>query len=371
MTRVLKPFDLQALSIFLCIKVALVTDPTCGSAGMLISCIAHLKSQGKEWRNLQVYGQEINQLTSAIGRMNLFLHGIEDFHIVNDDTLKRPAFIENGQLKKFDIVLANPPYSISQWDRGAFENDKYGRNKYGTPPQSRADYAFIQHIIASLKEKTGRAAILLPHGVLNRGEEKEIRKAIVQTDCVDAVIGLGRHLFYNSGLESCIVVLRKNKPVAHRGTILFIEAEKCTHKVQSQNYLFDEDIEKIINAYCSEIDIPNFSIRVSNSEILQNEGNLNIKLYVNSDTDSDNTDFSEALDNYLSSVNTRNSQGLMREESVWEKTDYSVTFDDFDKSSWKRVRLSDVAEEYSERVDDPSASDYEWYIVSAQQIGRC
>ena len=187
-----------------------VYDPTCGSAGMLISCIAHLKDQGKEWRNLQAYGQEINQLTSAIGRMNLFLHGVEDFNIVNDDTLKNPAFIENGQLKRFDIVLANPPYSISQWDRPAFESDKYGRNLYGTPPQARADYAFIQHIIASLNDQTGRAAILLPHGVLNRNEEKEIRKSIVQSDCIDAVIGLGRHLFYNSGLESCILVLRKN-----------------------------------------------------------------------------------------------------------------------------------------------------------------
>ena len=127
-----------------------VYDPTCGSAGMLISCIAHLKEQGKEWRNLQVYGQEINQLTSAIGRMNLFLHSIEDFHVVNDDTLKNPAFIERGQLKQFDLVLANPPYSIKQWDRGAFENDKYGRNFLGTPPQGRADYAFFQHILKSL-----------------------------------------------------------------------------------------------------------------------------------------------------------------------------------------------------------------------------
>lgn len=341
-----------------------VYDPTCGSAGMLISCIAHLKNQGKEWRNLHVYGQEINQLTSAIGRMNLFLHGIEDFHIVNDDTLKKPAFIENGQLKKFDLVLANPPYSISQWDRPAFESDKYGRNRYGTPPQARADYAFIQHIIASLKDKSGRAAILLPHGVLNRNEEKEIRKAIIQSDCIDAVIGLGRHLFYNSGLESCILVLRKNKPVKHRGSILFIEAEKCTHKVQSQNYLFDEDIEKITNAYFSETDIPDFSKRVRIEEILQNEGNLNIKLYVSSDPDADEADFADALDDYLSVGAFVSNQGILREESSIEHKAYTVRFDDFDKSKWKRVRLSDVAEEYAERIDDPSASDYEWYIGS-------
>ena len=184
-------------------------------------------------------------------------------------------------------MLANPPYSISQWDRAAFEVDKYGRNLYGTPPQSRADYAFIQHIIASLAPDTGRAAILLPHGVLNRKEEAEIRKAIVQSDCIDAVIGLGRHLFYNSGLESCILLLRKNKPLVHRNSILFIEAEKCTHKVQAQNYLFEDDISKIVDAYFSDTDIPDFSRRVSLDEIIVNDGNLNIKLYVNSDVSAD------------------------------------------------------------------------------------
>ena len=166
-----------------------IYDPTCGSASMLISAIAYLKAQGKEWRNVAVYGQEINALTSAIaylkaqgkewrnvavygqeinaltsaiGKMNLFLHGVKDFSIVNGDTLASPAFIENGKLQQFDLCLANPPYSISQWDRAAFESDKYGRNFLGVPPQSRADYAFLQHIIASLKEDTGRCAILFP-----------------------------------------------------------------------------------------------------------------------------------------------------------------------------------------------------------------
>ena len=343
-----------------------VYDPTCGSAGMLISCIAHLKAHGKEWRNLQVYGQEINQLTSAIGRMNLFLHGVEDFHIANDDTLRNPAFIEKGQLQQFDLVLANPPYSISQWDRGAFENDKYGRNQYGTPPQSRADYAFIQHIISSLKPETGRAAILLPHGVLNRNEEKAIRKAIVQSDCIDAVIGLGRHLFYNSGLESCILLLNMNKPKKNRKTVLFIEAEKCTHRVQTQNYLFDEDIAKITDAYWSETDIPDFSRRVSVDEILQNDGNLNIKLYVNSDVDIDDGDFSDNLDAFLSNSSLANAMygELVQEECQSPFSEQTVIFDGIDKSAWKRVKLSDIATEYSERVDEPSESEYEWYIGS-------
>ena len=122
---------------------------------MLISAIYHLKNLGAEWRNVALYGQEINALTSAIGRMNLFLHGIKDFYIVNDDTLKKPAFIEKGKLKTFDVVLANPPYSISQWDRSAFESDKYGRNFLGVPPQGRADYAFLQHILKSMDKETG------------------------------------------------------------------------------------------------------------------------------------------------------------------------------------------------------------------------
>ncbi|MBR0452281.1 MAG: N-6 DNA methylase [Oscillospiraceae bacterium] len=343
-----------------------VYDPTCGSAGMLISCIAHLKDQGKEWRNLQVYGQEINQLTSAIGKMNLFLHGIEDFNIVNDDTLKAPAFIEHGTIKRFDIVLANPPYSISQWDRAAFENDKYGRNAYGTPPQSRADYAFIQHIISSLKPVTGRAAILLPHGVLNRNEEKEIRKAIIASGCIDAVIGLGRHLFYNSGLESCILVLRTGKPEIHKSSILFIEAEKCTHKVQTQNYLFDEDIARITQAYFSDVDIPDFSKRVPIDEILANDGNLNIKLYVNSDADIDDGDFTDNLDAFISASVTAQEQYQLIDDGLEESPlqGKTITFEDYDVKSWRKVRLSDVAEEYSERIDDPANSKYEWYIGS-------
>lgn len=207
-----------------------IYDPTCGSAGMLISSIAYLKSQGKEWRNVKVFGQEINNLTSAIARMNLFLHGIEDFQIVNDDTLKNPAFIERGKLRTFDLVLANPPYSIKQWDRTAFEADKYGRNEFGTPPQSRADYAFIQHIVKSLDPDSGRCAILLPHGVLNRREEKEIRQKLIEADCIEAVIGLGRHLFYNSGLESCVLVCRMTKSEKRKGKILLLRLKSACIK---------------------------------------------------------------------------------------------------------------------------------------------
>ena len=257
-----------------------VYDPTCGSAGMLISCIAYLKDQGKEWRNLKCYGQEINQLTCAIGRTNLFLHGIEDFEIVNDDTLRNPAFIENGQLKQFDIVLANPPYSIKQWDRGAFENDKYGRNFLGTPPQGRADYAFFQHILKSLKPKTGRCAILFPHGILFRNEEKEMRKKLVQSDLVDCVIGLGPNLFYNSPMEACIVICRTNKDLKRKGKILFINAVKEVTRKNSQSYLEESHIEHISSTYKDFKEEENYSKVASLDEIAEKDYSLNIALYV-------------------------------------------------------------------------------------------
>ena len=215
MTEMLKPQSNES-----------VYDPTCGSAGMLISCIAYLKDKKQEWRNVKLYGQEVNQLSSAISRMNLFLHDIKDFEICNDDTLKNPGFIEKGKLKQFDLVLANPPYSIKQWDRAAFESDKYGRNILGTPPQGRADYAFLQHILASLDTITGRCAILFPHGVLFRDEEKDLRTELVKSDLLEAVIGLGPNLFYNSPMEACIMICRTNKAPENLGKVLFINAVK-------------------------------------------------------------------------------------------------------------------------------------------------
>ncbi len=259
-----------------------VYDPTCGSAGMLISCIAHLKDHGKEWRNLQVYGQEINQLTSAIGKMNLFLHGVEDFHIVNDDTLKNPAFIERGSLQQFDIVLANPPYSIKQWDRGAFENDKYGRNFLGTPPQGRADYAFFQHILKSLKPDTGRCAILFPHGVLFRGEEADMRKKLVEGDLVECVIGIGKNLFFNSPMDACIVICRTNKPMDRRGKVLFINAKDEVTRKSTESFLEDSHIEKIARVYHGFETIDGFSATAETEKILSNDGKLSIALYVTS-----------------------------------------------------------------------------------------
>ena len=257
-----------------------IYDPTCGSAGMLISCIAYLKEHGKEWRNVKVYGQEINQLTSAIGRMNLFLHGVKDFQIVNDDTLKSPAFVEAGKLKQFDLVLANPPYSIKQWDRGAFESDKYGRNFLGTPPQGRADYAFFQHILSSLKPGSGRCAILFPHGILFRNEEKEMRKKLIQSDMVECVIGLGPNLFFNAPMEACIVICRTKKEPKRCGKVLFINAVKEVTRKNAQSYLEESHIAHIASAYKNFADEENYARVVGFDEIAATDFSLNIALYV-------------------------------------------------------------------------------------------
>ena len=257
-----------------------IYDPTCGSAGMLISAIAYLKAQNKEWRNVAVYGQEINALTSAIGKMNLFLHGVKDFFIVNGDTLAAPAFIENGRLKQFDLVLANPPYSISQWNRSAFENDKYGRNFLGVPPQGRADYAFLQHIIASLKQDTGRCAILFPHGVLFRNEESAMRERLVRSDVVECVIGLAANLFYNSPMEACIMICRMNKRADRRGQVLFINAIDEVERKNAQSYLEDKHIRKIAKAYSDYATIDGFAKVATIQDIAENNFSLSIPLYV-------------------------------------------------------------------------------------------
>lgn len=261
-----------------------IYDPTCGTAGMLISTIAYLKEKNEEWRNVKIYGQEINALSASISKMNLFLHGIKDFNIVNGDTLVNPAFIEKGQLKKFDMVLANPPYSISQWDRENFANDKYGRNFLGVPPQGRADYAFIQHILKSMNEKTGRCAILLPHGVLNRNEEKSIRENLIKLDILECIVGIGKNLFYNSPMEACVIVCRNKKKNDRKGQVLFIDAKNEITRKDSFSYLEEKHINKIVDAYIKYDDIDGFSKRVSNDELLQQDSTLSISFYVKSNT---------------------------------------------------------------------------------------
>jgi type I restriction enzyme M protein len=265
-----------------------VYDPTCGTGGMLLSAAVEVRRQGKEYRSLRLYGQELNLMTSAIARMNLFLHGIEDFQIERGNTVSDPKFTDGDGLRRFDVVLANPPYSISKWDRTLFSTDPWGRNLWGTPPQGRADYAFFQHIAASLKPDTGRCAILFPHGVLFRNEEREMRRKLLEADLLECVLGLGAGLFYNSPMEACVVVCRTRKPDGRKGKVLFIDAVNESSREQAQSFLRNQHIDKILDAYRRYDNVAGFAKVATLDEIRENDANLSIPLYVTRDSASAN-----------------------------------------------------------------------------------
>lgn len=257
-----------------------IYDPTCGSGGLLLNCVNHLREKGKEHRTLKLYGQELNLMTSSIARMNMFLHGIEDFQIARGNTLSEPKFLENDKLKTFDVILANPPYSIKRWNRDAWTSDPYGRNIYGTPPQGCADYAFEQHILKSLDKKHGRSIVLWPHGVLFRDTERLFREKMIKDDVVEAVIGLGPNLFYNSPMEACLLVCRWNKPKESKGKVLFVNAVKDVTRQDAFSFLDEKQVQKIYEAYAGFKDITDFAKVVDNVDILAKKANLSISLYV-------------------------------------------------------------------------------------------
>jgi len=257
-----------------------VYDPTCGSGGLLLNCALHLKDEGKEYRTLKLYGQEINLITSSIARMNMFLHGIEEFQIVRGDTLAQPAFLEHDSLKQFNVILANPPYSIKAWDRKSFENDPWGRNLWGTPSQGCADYAFQQHIQKSLNEQNGRSISLWPHGILFRDAEAAMRRKMIEDDLVDCVIGLGPNLFYNSPMEACLLITKNNKDDEKKGKVLFINAVHEVRQEKTMAFLEEHHIEKIFNAYKNYESIENFAKLATTEEVLANNGNMAINLYI-------------------------------------------------------------------------------------------
>ncbi len=257
-----------------------IYDPTVGTGGMLISALAEVKRRGADARTLKLYGQELIHITAAIARMNLVLHGVEDFSIITGNTLANPAFIERDRLMTFDVVLANPPYSIKKWNREAWQTDPWGRNFLGVPPQGRADYAFFQHILRSLDPVSGRCAILFPHGVLFRNEEAEMRRRLVESDLLECVLGLGPNLFYNSPMEACVVICRTQKPPERRGRVLFIDAVNEVVRERAQSFLTASNQARILGAYRAFADGPGFAAVASTEEILGSEGSLAIPRYV-------------------------------------------------------------------------------------------
>lgn len=275
-----------------------IYDPTCGSGGMLVKCLDYLRSKGQPWQGVKVFGQEINALTSSIARMNLYLNGVEDFSIVNADTLEKPGFVDGSHLRKFDIVLANPPYSIKQWNREKFMNDKWGRNFLGTPPQSKADYAFIQHILASMNNKSGRCAILLPHGILNRLIEKDIRKKLIEVDVLDAVVSIGKNLFFNSPMEACILICRKNKPDSRKGKVLLIKATDLVERKNTESYLTQDHISTIVSLYNQYENIEGRTRVIKYSDVPEKNYTISPKYFVKSTTSDENEDIQILLLNW-------------------------------------------------------------------------
>ena len=277
-----------------------IYDPACGTGGMLLEAVHHVREGGGRVQLLwgKLYGQEKNLTTSSIARINLFLHGAEDFQIVRDDTLRQPAFFEGDQLARFDCVIANPPFSLKKWGRDLWANDPYGRNFAGLPPKSSADYAWVQHMIQSMAVRTGRMAVVLPHGVLFRmGAEGRIRRRILERDVLEAVIGLGPNLFYGTGLAACILVFRARKIPERRGRVLIIDASQLYQRGRNQNTLEPEHTEQILTWYQDYEDVEGAARVVTLDEIAENDWNLNIPRYVEPVIEEETLTVAEAMRN--------------------------------------------------------------------------
>jgi len=279
-----------------------IYDPTCGSGSLLIRVVNQVPS-----RKVAVYGQERNGQTHSLCMMNMFLHKIDDAKIEWGDTLSNPLHLEDGKLMKFQVIVANPPFSLDKWAMGfAGDNDDkfkmeasldpHGRFEWGVPPASRGDYAFVQHMLYSLAED-GRMAVILPHGVLFRGaSEGRIRKQIIDLNLLDAVIGLPEGLFYGTGIPACIMVFKKNRT---RRDVLFIDAsgEENYEKGKNQNKLREQDIEKIVETYEKYEDVDKYAYVATYEEIKENDYNLNIPRYVDTFEEEEPVDMEEVARN--------------------------------------------------------------------------
>ncbi len=256
-----------------------VYDPACGTGGMLIEAIRYMNNDQLTYG--KIYGQEKNLSTSAIARMNLFLHGARDFKVTQGDTLRSPNYINNGQLQTFDCVIANPPFGLKNWGADAFETDLYGRNIWGCPSDSNADYAWLQHMIKSMNPATGRVAVVMPQGVLfHGGKEGEIRKQIIESDKIECVITLVGGVFYGAGVSACLLLLNNQKVPEHKDKICMIDATSIYTPARAQNFMSEDDIQKVFNLYSNYKDVLEYAKIVEVEEIRKKDYTLSVNTYI-------------------------------------------------------------------------------------------
>jgi type I restriction enzyme M protein len=282
-----------------------IYDPACGTGGMLLEAVRYIRARDGDIRSLygNLFGQEKNFITSSMARANLYLHGLEDFTVARGDTLLEPAFIEGGALQKFDLVIANPPFSLKNWGHEQWASDRWGRNAYGMPPTKNGDYAWIEHMIASMK-KNGRMAVVLPQGALFRmAAEGKIRKKLLEEDLVECVIGLAPNLFYGTGLAASIMILDNNKPALKKGKLLVIDGSEQFWKGRAQNEMREEHGSRILELYEAFDDVEGESKVVNMAELEENDWNLNIPRYVLPVLEEDSMTLDEAITNLKESLN--------------------------------------------------------------------
>lgn len=256
-----------------------VYDPACGTGGMLIEAIRYMNDDRATYG--RIYGQEKNLATSAIARMNLFLHGAQDFKVTQGDTLRAPNYLYRGELQTFDCVIANPPFSLKNWGADAFSSDVYGRNMWGTPSDSNADFAWLQHMVKSMDRHNGRCTVILPQGVLfHGGKEGEIRQKLIESDKLEAVITFVGGLFYGAGVSACVLCLNNNKPASHKGKVLLIDGSTHYTAQRAQNIMTAEDVKSVYHLYCNYEDVVDLAKVVTIEEIAAKDYTLSVNTYI-------------------------------------------------------------------------------------------